>query len=400
MEFLPISLNVEGKKIVIIGGGKVALHKVQLLQRFKTTITVVAKEPLPEIINAGVNVIEKAFEPTDLSDSFLVYACTNNRELNAQISALCHNQNILVNVADDPELCDFVSPAIHKNGQYSVAVGSNATNVKQSIIIRDFLSGVLMSFPGLFRNKNRKTKPQNSSDKQTPKELTQECKIVLVGFGPGNPELLTVKALYYLSQADIIFHDALLDSQFLKSFKAEKVCVGKRCGNHSKTQQEINELLLEAAQSNQKIVRLKGGDPMVFGRAGEEISFLEQHHIEVEVVPGVSSALAAAAQFKLPLTQRTISSSIAFCHGHHFAQNSFPNADTLAFYMGAAHQQEIAQKLIAEGRPGKTPVALISNASYDYAQSRFTTLKELAGKAQLNETPLLILVGESIRNLC
>lgn len=221
--------------------------------------------------------------------------------------------------------------------------------------------------------------------------------MTLVGFGPGDPELLTLKALSCLQNADIIFYDALLDSDYLKKFTAIKVAVGKRCGKHSKQQEEINELLLLSAKSGQNVVRLKGGDPMVFGRGGEEIAFLTHNHVEVEIIPGITTALAASAMYKIPLTQRGISSSVAFCNGHNLKIRTFPKADTLVFYMGANHQRDLAKKLISEGWSGEIPVALISNVSYHNAVKKVTTLDKLSKEKVMNETPLLILVGNTIR---
>lgn len=404
MTFLPVSLNITEKRLLIIGGGKVAAHKMEILSRFTNNITVLAPEICDEIRESDFIVIKKKYHLSFLKGYHLVYACTNDHQLNKKIKQEANQLGILVNVADNPELCDFVSPAIYKDNELTVAVGSNATNVYQSIKIRDSIKDFLENnfyLTGRKISRNEKYPcPERNQQNPEQKDIISEGsgKVALVGFGPGNPELLTLKAKSCLESADIIFFDALLDSDYLQQFPALKVPVGKRCGKHSRPQEEINDLMLQAALSGKNVVRLKGGDPMVFGRAGEEIFFLKQHHIEVEVVSGVTSALAAAAQFRLPLTQRAVSSSVAFCHGHHINQNSFPMADTLVFFMGANHQQEIARKLISEGRPSETPVALISDASYDYAKSCFTTLEQLARQKQLIDTPLLILVGESIRN--
>jgi uroporphyrin-III C-methyltransferase/precorrin-2 dehydrogenase/sirohydrochlorin ferrochelatase len=397
MEFLPVSLNIEVKKVLNIGGGKVALHKIRLLQRFKVGLTVIGEKIDPQIKVLSLSFFEKKFEATDLKDFFLVYVCTNNRQLNATIVALCHEKNILVNVTDDPDSCDFVSPAIYKKGHLSVSVASNAQNVKRSIEIRNFLSGVLACYPLLTEIHPKNIVNISSSDDRFAQQHRLEPgKVALVGFGPGNPELLTLRAMAYLSQADIIFHDALLDSQFLNHFAAEKVSVGKRCGNHERTQDEINSFLFEAASSLKKVVRLKGGDPMIFGRAGEELSFLIKNKIEVEVVPGISSAMAAAAQYGIPLTQRAVASSVAFCHGHYFNNKPFPKAETLVFFMGGKHQCEIAQKLIHEGWSKDTPVALISNASSSNSSIKVNTLSELSRNTILTETPILIVVGKTL----
>jgi uroporphyrin-III C-methyltransferase / precorrin-2 dehydrogenase / sirohydrochlorin ferrochelatase len=381
--FLPVSINITGRKILVVGGGKVAAHKVKLLSRFTKDLTVLAPVVCDSIKSEGYHVIEKNYEASYLQDYFLVYACTDNQELNAQIKQDANHRSILVNVADNPALCDFVSPAIYKQDELTVAVGSNAQNVKKSIAVRDRISTYLEEnpLPGPVPSE----KPIDSD----------RGKVTLVGFGPGNPELLTVKAVKYLKAADIIFYDALLESSYLHQFNAEKIPVGKRYGMHSKQQDEINELLLQAAQSGKKVVRLKGGDPMIFGRGGEEINYLTEYGIQVEIIPGITTALAAAAQFSIPLTHRYISSSVAFCNGHNLTSDNFPKADTIVLYMGANCQSEIAEKLIQAGWDKKTPVALMSRVSHADSKKVLVTLGELALKEAHTDTPLLIIVGET-----
>jgi uroporphyrinogen III methyltransferase/synthase len=221
-------------------------------------------------------------------------------------------------------------------------------------------------------------------------------KVTLVGFGPGNPDLLTLGGDRALNHADIIFHDDLTDRDFLHKYKAEKIYAGKRRGNHSHTQDDINELLYRAAVSGKNTVRLKGGDPMIFARGREEIDFLQSRFVETDVIPGISSGIALAAYTHIPLTCRGVSSSVAFVTGHAGDNVLTPDADTLVYYMGGAHIADIAAQLIAAGRRADTPVALVCNVSLPGQQTWYSTLKELQFSVIKYPTPLLMVAGEVV----
>ena len=224
-------------------------------------------------------------------------------------------------------------------------------------------------------------------------------KITLVGFGPGNPDLLTLGGDKALAQSDIIFHDDLLDQNYLKKYNAEKVYVGKRKGSHCFEQGEINRLILGAAKEGKQVVRLKGGDPMIFAHGGEEVEYLERNLVEVEVIPGVSSGIAVASLLKVPLTHRGIASSIAFISGHS-EKVYLPDADTLVIYMGGSNIRAIARNAIELGRNPDIPVMMVYNLSLPDQQEFFFTLKELVLTEQKFPTPIIIVIGEvvSFRN--
>lgn len=222
-------------------------------------------------------------------------------------------------------------------------------------------------------------------------------KVYIAGFGPGDPELLTIKAQRALQQADIIFYDSLLDDTYLENFKGEKIKAGKRKDLHMKEQDEINELLYKAAISGKQVVRIKGGDPMIFGRGGEEFCYLKQRLIDVEIIPGITSALAAAAIAGIPLTQRGISSSVAFCTGHPESSIHIPDTDTIVFYMPASNLHIILNKLIKTGRSANTPVALIENISLPEQRIITGTLNEILHKTDTFHSPLLIIVGDTVK---
>ena len=222
-------------------------------------------------------------------------------------------------------------------------------------------------------------------------------KVWLVGFGPGDPELLTIKGYKLIKTADIIFYDDLLNKEFLQKFQAEKVYVGKRKGNHSIEQAEINKLLFEAAISGKMVIRLKGGDPMLFAHGGEEIEYLERRNIEVGVVPGITAALAAAAFTHVPLTHRGISSSVSFVTGHANREISVPLSGTIVYYMGASNLRTIANEVVKKGWPADTPVLLVYNVSGNDQEEYFTTLQKAIDNPVRYKTPLIIIIGEVVR---
>ena len=223
--------------------------------------------------------------------------------------------------------------------------------------------------------------------------LNRQGKVTLVGFGPGNPELLTIAGDRALREADIIFHDDLIDKTYLETLQCEKIYVGKRSGRHYAEQADINRQLLMAAREGKNVVRLKGGDPMLFAHAGEEIEFLQSCFVEVKVISGITTASALAADTKVSLTQRRISSSVAFVNGHS-AEPVTPDTDTIVYYMSASRLPRIAASLIAQGRAETTPVLLVHNVSLPDEKIYDTTLKQLRDGNSEFSTPLIALVGD------
>ncbi len=230
-------------------------------------------------------------------------------------------------------------------------------------------------------------------------------KVYLVGAGPGAADLLTLRAARLLSAADVVLHDALVQEDVLAlAPQARKIAVGKRCGKHSTAQRFINKMLVAAAHTNQVVVRLKGGDPMLFGRAQEEIDALSAAHIEFEVVPGITAALAAGADLKVSLTQRGLARSVSFLTPRHGAEEQEAEwlraalaADTAVFYMGAGQLEQIAQALLTGGKPAHTPVAIVENASLPHARQWQTTLANLARfNVDAWAGPAVIVLGEVV----
>ncbi len=221
-------------------------------------------------------------------------------------------------------------------------------------------------------------------------------RVTLVGFGPGNPDLLTIAGDKALAQADVILHDDLLDKEFLCKYKAEKVYVGKRRGCHSFNQDQINETIYAYATQGKRVVRLKGGDPMVFAHGREEVDYLQSRFIEVDVLPGITTALALAASTHIPLTHRGIASSVALATGHTVQNVGTVQADTLVVYMGGTQVQSISNTLIERGKPADTPVALVHNVSRPDQQIFYSTLGELRYTVYNYPTPIIIVVGEVV----
>ncbi len=220
-------------------------------------------------------------------------------------------------------------------------------------------------------------------------------KVTLVGFGPGNPDLLTIRGERAMQKADIIFYDDLLDHRFLSSYKAESIYVGKRKDKHSASQEDIQRMLLDAARAGKEVVRLKGGDPMVFAHGGEEVAYLASNYVQVDVVPGISTGIAVASLTKIPLTHRGLASSVSFITGHN-ADIQLPETDTVIIYMGGTNIQKIAQNAILQGRKPKTEVMLVYNVSRDDQKTFFSTLEALSQQSHSFPTPVIIVIGDVI----
>jgi len=221
--------------------------------------------------------------------------------------------------------------------------------------------------------------------------------VQLVGFGPGDPDLLTVGGLKALKQAEVICYDDLTNEAFLHQFHAEKKYVGKRRNAHSMEQDQINRLMLDLAKAGKKVVRLKGGDPMMFAHGGEELRFLQENYVQVSVIPGISAGIAAASLTKTALTHRSLASSVSFVTGHS-PHMSLPDTDTVVVYMGASHIRAIATKALTEGRNPETPVLMVHRVSLPGQQEYFSNLKTLSEKDAEYPTPLIIIIG-NVANL-
>lgn len=380
MNYLPISINIKNKKVLIIGGGKVALKKLKGIIPFANSITVLAPDICNDIYeHKDVTCINDRYLKDYLKDAFLVYACTNSAEVNKQILNDAEEEGILCNRTDKADESHFHSSAIVETKDMILGINSKQKTCKKLVTFKNELQSHFNDLELLNQGKGK-----------------QKGKVFLLGFGPGNPELLTIKGEHLLQQADVIFYDDLLDSNALSKYSGEKVYVGKRRDNHSKQQDEINEILYLSAQKGNMVVRLKGGDPLIFGRGSEERFYLEERGINVEIIPGISSAIAAASYGNIPLTHRGISSSVAFGTAH--GKNSYKilESDTSVYYMGAKNIVQIAKKYLDKGYSPEYPVGLVYNVSMPDQEVFKTTISELAkGKVDI-KSPVISIFGNTV----
>ena len=463
MNTFPLFFKLEDRKVLIVGGGDVALRKADLLSRAGACITVLAPSISHEIqallSDSKHALIYENYNKTYMTDSRVIIAATDDEMLNHQIHTDATELNIPVNVVDTPHLCDFIFPAIVDRNPIVIGISSNGKAPVLARLLRARLEtlipqgyGKLAKLAGEFRGEVKAKIPtltgrrqfwervfegkvsqlmfsgneneaiaqlqadlDNTAANITAKNATDESteaqntmgEVYIVGAGPGDPELLTFKALRLMQQADIVYYDALVSPQVLDLCRrdADKVFVGKKRSNHAVAQLGINELLVNSAKEGRRVVRLKGGDPFIFGRGGEEIESLRSHNIPYQVVPGITAANAAASYAGIPLTHRDHSQSVRFVTGFLKAGapnnnfKSFLNTDeTVVFYMGLHSLPRLTEGLIDAGRSAKTPIAIVSNASMSNQQVLTGTLAsivELQAQHQL-PTPALLIMGDVV----
>jgi uroporphyrin-III C-methyltransferase/precorrin-2 dehydrogenase/sirohydrochlorin ferrochelatase len=451
MDYLPVFLQLRAQPVVVVGGGRVAVRKVDLLRRSGARITLVAPElldELRELAAAGqLQHIPAPFAPSHLVGATVVVAATGLAEVNAAVSAAAREQRIPVNVVDDPQASTFIFPAIIDRSPIMVAVSSGGQAPVLARRVREQMEallpaklGALARFMGERRGavkRSLRTAARRpfwerivggivgarilaGDEAQASKEFGRELRTTnltrsagtggrglgecyLIGAGPGDPDLLTLRALQLLQQADVILYDRLVPAAVLDRARrdAERVFVGKEPGNHT-TQERINELLVHYARLGLRVARLKGGDPFIFGRGGEEIEVLAAHGIPYVVVPGITAALGAAASANIPLTHRKLAQSVTFVTGHVLDDGSLDwhslagPRQTVVFYMGVGHLPQIVSKLRAAGASPEHPAAVIERATLPEQRTLRGTLETIAGIAQAANVapPALLIVGE------
>ena len=451
MDYLPVFLGLKARPVVVVGGGRVAARKVDLLRRTGACITLVAPEILEElrelVASGELQHIPSSFTASHLTGAAAVVAATGVSEVNAAISAAAREQNIPVNVVDDPAASTFIFPAIVDRSPILIAISSGGQAPVLARRIREQLEarlparlGALARFMGERRTAVKRALrsaarrsfwerivggivgvrvfagDEVEADKDFERELRTthltrsaatggrglgEC--YLIGAGPGDPDLLTLRALQLLQQADVILYDRLVPAAVLERARreAERVFVGKQAGNHT-AQERINELLVHYARLGLRVARLKGGDPFIFGRGGEEIEVLAAHGIPFVVVPGITAALGAAAAANIPLTHRKLAQSVTFVTGHVLDDealdwNSLAGArQTVVFYMGVGHLPQIVAKLRAAGAAAGHPAAVVERATLPEQRTLRGTLHTIVGIAAAANVapPALLIVGE------
>ncbi len=451
MDHLPVFLQLHARPVVIVGGGHVAARKVELLLKSGAHVSVVAPQlfdELRKLADAGaLRHVEASFDPSHLDAAELVVAATSQRDVNAAVSRAARERRIPVNVVDDPELSTFIFPAIIDRSPIVVAISSGGHAPVLARRLREQLEALLPAKLGAlarFMGERRQAVKQAlraaarrpfwerivgglvgsrvlaGDDAGGQKAFERELytshltasnatggrglgEVYLIGAGPGDPDLLTLRALQLLQQADIVLYDRLVPDAVLDRARrdARRVFVGKEAGAHS-VQEQINELLVEYARQGLRVARLKGGDPFVFGRGGEEVEVLTAHAIPYIVVPGITAALGAAAAAGIPLTHRKLSQSVTFVAGHVLDDESLdwrhlagPHR-TIVFYMGVAQLTQIVGKLRSAGAPAEHPAAVIERATLPDQRILSGTLATIAGivAAAKVTPPALLIVGE------
>ncbi|MEZ5529125.1 MAG: siroheme synthase CysG [Porticoccaceae bacterium] len=450
MDLLPLFHNLRGRRCVVVGGGDVALRKLRQLIDAGAAVDVIAPD-----INAAIREMaekhtlryqQRPFAVDDITGAALVVAATNDHSVNEQVSQLAQAANIPVNVVDSPELCTVVFPSIVDRSPVQIAISSGGNAPVLARMLRTRLEGLipagygkLAALAGKYRNKV-KTRIDSSLArkafweevfegdiaefvyserlKEAEQRLEQKLKeqqdtnkvgeVYLVGGGPGDPDLLTFRALRLMQKADIVLYDRLVSKEVMALVRrdAELVYVGKTAGDHPVTQENINEKLAEYALQGKRVLRLKGGDPFIFGRGGEEIAHLAERGVPFQVVPGITAASGCASYAGIPLTHRDYAQSVRFITGHlkdhsldlNWQDLVAPN-QTLVFYMGLSGLESICKELIARGKSATTPAALVEKGAT--ARQRvfigdLTTLPDIVRKAEA-KAPTLIIVGDVVK---
>jgi uroporphyrin-III C-methyltransferase/precorrin-2 dehydrogenase/sirohydrochlorin ferrochelatase len=446
MKLYPLFADLTHRAVLVVGGGAVAERKIAALLGAQAQVTVNAGELTPQlhrwVAQGRIACRHDAFQESWLEQIWLVVAATSDRELNRHIATLAGLRRIFVNVVDDATLSSFHVPAVIDRAPLTIAISSGGESPMLARLLRERLEtlldhslGALATLSARLRNRIRLRYPQMAARRRFYEEFftgpvatllrqgqpkaalsTAEAalaaastnatgSVVLVGAGPGDPGLLTLRALRALNEADVILHDRLVSPEVLELARrdAERIEVGKQAGNHHTSQEGIHTLLLEHSRAGRRVVRLKGGDPFVFGRGGEELEFLRAHDIPYEVVPGITAAVACAAYAGVPLTHRDHAQSVRFVTAH--CQSSLDTLDwvalaqerqTLAVYMGVGELEGLQTRLIQHGRAASTPFALIENGSRPGQRVITGTLAHLAERAAVHavRSPALLILGE------
>ncbi|TBR39242.1 MULTISPECIES: siroheme synthase CysG [Dyella] len=442
----PLFARLEGRQVLVIGGGPVAERKVRLLLESNAAVTVGAPVIAPGLqrlhAEGRLTWLEGDYAEYWLDEPWLVIAATDNRKLNQRIADGAASRQLFVNVVDDAELSSFQVPAIVDRSPVQVAISSGGVAPMVSRRVRERLEallepqlGALGQLIGDMRDRIRAQLPDLSARRTWFDRLLdgpvwrllrrgqpalahaeaerllegaddlRRGSVVLVGAGAGDADLLTLRGLRALNEADVILHDRLVSSEVLALARrdAERIDVGKQAGHHHATQAYIHALMLAHAQAGRRVVRLKGGDPFIFGRGGEELQFLRSHGIPYEVVPGITAALACAAYAGIPLTHREHARSVRLITAHcRESANELDWAslarerETLAVYMGVAELPVLTQQLLIHGRAPETPFALIENGGRSSQRVVAGPLSQLPLLAEAHRvtSPALLILGE------
>lgn len=441
--YFPFFIDIEGKNGLIAGGGRIALHKLQKLLPYRANLKVVAPEVSEEMertaINNDISVIKRTFHSSDLADMSFVVAASDDAGVNMEIGRLCREKGILVNVVDNREACGFIFPSLVKSGKLSIGISTEGASPEVAAMLRSRIESripadmdEILDYLGSLRPLAKEYIKDNSRRAAFLKDMARMCMdrnavfdeqetmrrleayiksdakeagaVLLVGAGCGCYDLITLKGLRAIRRARVIVYDDLIDKRLLEhaSESCELVYVGKRSGRHSMPQEQINALLAERAREGGLVVRLKGGDPFVFGRGMEELTALRKEGINAEYIPGITSCIAVPALAGIPVTHREISRSFHAVTGHAIETIDFPALarleGTIVFLMGLGHLPQIAEGLMNAGKDASTPAAVIHgnfDASAEAVRGTLADIAEKAAEAQI-QAPAVIVIGDVV----
>lgn len=445
MNYLPLFLDLKSKNVLVVGAGEVAFNKITLLLRAEAKINIIAKELCSEVkllLNQKkVNWISKEFNSSYLDEIFLVISATDNIKLNKYIFNVCNHRCLLVNTVDDKSKCSFIFPSIIDRNPIIVAISSGGAAPVLLRFLREKIESILpirlgdvakiagewrsvvkkhfsnflqrrhfweRLFKSIFVEHILNGKKEEAisvlKDNMNVNNLSTG-EIILVGAGPGDAGLLTLRGLQILQEADVVLYDYLVSPDVLDLIRrdAKRICVGKRAGFKNTTQNKIIELLICLAKQGKKVVRLKGGDPFIFGRGGEEIEAARKNRINFQVVPGITSAIGIAAYTGIPLTHRKYAQGVIFITGHK-SKNGFLNnwsiltdsSYTLVVYMGTLQAIDISKKLISYGRLKSTPIAVVGHGTTVDQKVIISTLNDIEKIINFSITPSLLIIGDVV----
>jgi uroporphyrin-III C-methyltransferase/precorrin-2 dehydrogenase/sirohydrochlorin ferrochelatase len=442
MSLFPMFLKLDGRRCLVVGAGSIARPKIESLARARARVTVVAPDAHPDVAEwareGKLELHQREFVPADLTAAFLVVAATDRRAVNHAVAEAARAQGVLCNSVDDPPDCDFYYPSVVERGDLQVAVSTGGKSPALAQRLREELSAMLpedvgpwLDLLGKQRLRVLAALPASDERKQILHQLARretcdprDCPVErtierilkraqevaghtdaaragtvhLTGAGPGAPDLLTLRARALIQTASCILHDDLVPPSIVALARTDAliVNVGKRCGQKLVTQEQIHEWMIEYARQGLSVVRLKGGDPTLFGRAAEEIAALTQAGIPFEIVPGVSAPLAAAAAAHVSLTDRDRSSRVVFTTRHRAGNeaggvSAVDAGSTLALYMPGKDYAALQQELLAKGWPAETICIVVSAASLPTEQIVTAPLSALDALRPL-PAPAVILI--------
>ena len=451
MGFLPLFLDIQNQLCMVVGGGNIALRKVNQLLSANAQVTVVARKLCDALrqkqSDGQITYIESEYRELYLEGVVLVIAATDDSVVNNQVSLDAKQKRIPVNVVDNPELCSFIMPSVINRDPVQIAISTGGASPILARILRARLETMIPSAYGKlatliksFRTRVREQIPDMQKrrrfweealqgpitemffagqDKAALDALSEKLahgdstinssgEVYLVGGGPGDPDLLTFRALRLMQQADVVLYDRLVAPAIVELVRrdAEQIYVGKQTDQHGLSQQEINRLLIKLAKEGKRVLRLKGGDPFIFGRGGEEIETLTEHGIPFQIVPGITAAAGCASYSGIPLTHRDYAQSCLFVTGHIKDGKLDLNWDallqpkqTVAIYMGVGGIRLLSSELINRGMSATTPAAIIQQGTTPEQRviiGDLETLPALIGKEAI-KPPSMMIIGEVVK---